>query len=420
MEKSTAAEKSVAALEITSTGIRLAVGYVYEHNVYILHALETTKACLHQGMISDEAEMSNAIRELVNTASKTLNFPITAVVLGLPSIDLVVEQGHSETNTTDPASHVKVFDGSNCLEMIMKQKTDEEGKKVVVDVVPYQYILEKGEIFTEFPKERISRRIGMAADVEIMDGLLVKTFSKVVNDAGLRVEKIINTTNAAIKYISSFQKSNTEYVYIDIGARLTSIGYAYDNRLYKAETVNYGSDMITDELVKRFSLTPDVAKSYKEIYGISNDPPFDFATKEGIKVGAISEVIKKSLSTLTDKISAFNLSIDGTARNLFIVSGGGADLLGLDGFLANQFQNRILLFTPTCFGARNKSYTNCVAMIKYFSEYEIKTSPDRPIDLTLTRINTLVNPAGPAKAANGSSNAADTDEKKPDGQDERL
>ncbi|MCI2068841.1 MAG: hypothetical protein LKJ88_04630 [Bacilli bacterium] len=380
-------DKPIAALEITSTGIKLVVGYVYHHLVYILHALESDRARLFQGQITDAEEMSHAIRELILSAEKTLGISLESVVLGLPSLDLNVVQAREETTTTDPESHVQLFDGSNCLAMLQKQKTDEEGKKVVVDVVPYQYILDKNETFTSFPLAKVSSTLAMAADVEIMDGLLVKSFSKAVTDAGLRIDKLVNVTNAAVKYICSFQKSYSEYVYLDIGAKLTTLGYAYDGRLYRAETINFGSDLISENLAKDFSISLEEAERLKCTYGISKDPSFSFEAVKGVKVSQIAASISKTLQILTDKVNAFNLTIDSSARNLFIVSGGGGDLNGLDTYLSKAFQNRILLFTPTCYGARSKRFTNCVSLIAYYAGYEIKTSPNRPVDLTLTRIS---------------------------------
>jgi cell division protein FtsA len=382
-------DKPTCCLELTSSGIKLLIGYVYMHKVYVMHALESNGACLVKGNIIDGDQMTLAIKELVNSASKTLGIKIDSVVLGLPSIDLSVEQAKSETNTTDAESHVSAFDGSNCLAMITKQKADEEGKRVVVDVVPYEYYLDKDVPYKTFPLNKISRSLGMEADVEIMDGLLIKSFSKCVNNAGLQIEKLVNTTNAAIRYISSFQKTVGEFVYIDIGSCLTTIGYAYDSRLSRAETISFGSNDISSSIAKKFNIPLEKANRCKEVYGIASDPSFAYQTEDGIKISAIGETIKSSLSPLINAIQQFIMTIDASARNLFVISGGGADLIGLDQYLSNTFQNRVALFTPTCYGARSKSYTNCVAMLDYFAEYEIKTSSSRPVDLTLTRITPI-------------------------------
>jgi cell division protein FtsA len=408
-----------AALEITSSGIKLVVGYVNQEKVYVLDALESDQAKLVQGQISDAEEMSHAIKELVMEAEKTLGRKIPSVLLGMPSTDLTVTQVKKQVITSDQAANPKVtlFDGSNCIGMIKREWKDPNKSRVILDIVPYQYLLDSNAVSARFPQNQISTAITIFADLESMDGLVVKSFSAPVNAAGLRIDMLINTANASVKYISSFQKSFSEYVYLDIGAKTTTLGYAYDNRLMNAEVLPFGSENLTEELQRKFGLSHQKAEEYKKLYGISEDPPFEFRTPEGLKVSEIGNALKQALTPLTDKISGFMLSIDSTARNLFIVTGGGADLFGLDTFLTKAFQNRVMMFTPTCYGARSKVYTNCVSMLAYWYSYEIKVSPNRPDDLTLTRV---MKPVGASQEANKSEAEKAPEIRRAEDPDERL
>ena len=384
--------KSVCCLEMTSSGIKLVIGYLQGGTIYVIHALESTRSKLLKGSIEDPSEMTISIKELINSASNTLKERISEVVLGIPSIDLSIEQVNSETNTTDPNSNVTLFDGSNCLHMIEKQKIDSEGLKTVLDVVPYEYTIDGPKSFRRFPTNQNSLTLGMKADVEILPSVVVNSFKKVVNDAGLKIKKIVNTTNAAIKYINSYQKAPSEFLFIDFGARITTIGFSYDSRLCRTNTINFGSDDITERIARDFNLDFQTADYYKETYGLSDDPKFSYSTKENIKLSDIKKSIISSLTPFVDGLSQLILSIDATARNLFIISGGGSDLFGLDSYLSQYFQNRVLRFTPNSYGARNTIFTNCLAMIMYYSTYELKSSPSRPVDLTLTRIIPNVRP----------------------------
>lgn len=383
-------EKPISALEITSSGVKLAVGYVYQHDVYILHALESSRARLVKGNILDRDEMIIAIKELVNQASKELNMKIDSVVLGLPSTGLEVLNRRGETNTTDPSSKICDFDASNCISMINKQKGMDIANKKLIDIVPYKYILDNNVSYDHFPKNKVSETIAMIADAEFLDQAYVKMFTSVVEEAGLRIDKEVNVTNAAIRYLSNFEIKVNEYVFIHIGGNMTTLGFAYDNRLAKAQVINFGSEDITDAIAKEFNITREKADYYKKILGINKNPDFEFETPEGFTLDELSNVIRKSLDKLINAINDFLIGIEETARNLFILSGGGSNLYGLDNYLTNNFQNKILKFTPFVYGARNKSYTNCVSLIKYFAEYEIHTSPSRPYDLTLTRISPVI------------------------------
>ncbi len=403
-------DKLLSALEITSSGIKLAVGYYNQGRVHILHALESTGAKLENGNIVDEEEMTNAMKELFLTAEKTLGMKIENVILGFPSIDLSIMQARSVTNTTDPESRVTLFDGSNCMAMIGRKEVDDAGKRAVIDIVPYQYILDKEVTFPDFPSGKISNSLAMCADVEMIDGIVIQSFSKCVNNAGARVLKTVNVTNASIKYINSFQKSMSEFVFVDIGSRLTTLGYAYGSRLMKSEVVNFGGDYITDAIAQKFGLSFAKAEEYKKIYGLSHGPNFKYVTPEGFTIDDLYKCIETSLQTLVARLSAFDMTLEASARNLFVLSGGGADLSGINAYFANQFQNRVILFTPTCYGARNKAYTNCVSMIAYYANYEIKTSPSRPVDLTLTRMMPALDDDSSVKVSAGKKKSGLGDE----------
>jgi len=383
-------EKPISALEITSSGVKLTVGYVYQHEVYILHALESSRARLVKGNILDRDEMIIAIKELVNQASKELEIKIDSVVLGLPSTGLEVLSRRGETNTTDPSSKICDFDASNCISMINKQKGMDKANKKLIDIVPYKYILDDNISYDHFPKNQVSKTIAMIADAEFLDQAYVKMFTSVVNDAGLKIDKEVNVTNASIRYLSNFDIKVNEYVFIHIGGHITTLAFAYDNRLAKAQVLNFGSEDINEEIAKEFNISIEKADYYKKVFGIDKNPNFEFVTPEGFTIEQLSVVIKKSLDKLVNAINDFLIGIEETARNLFILSGGGSNLHGLDTFLTTNFQNKILRFTPNVYGARNKAYTNCVSLIKYYAEYEIHTSPSRPYDLTLTRVSPII------------------------------
>lgn len=411
-------EKYITTLEFTSTCIRLLVGYVYSSQVYVLHALESTRAHLVNNHIVDIDEMALAVKELVHTAASNLGITIDSVVLGLPSTDMKVQAAKADTNTTDMNSVVQLFDGSNLISMIVKQCDLEEGKQCVIGVVPYEYSIGRpAQNFKAFPIGKHADSISMRADVEIGDALIVKTYREAVNKAGLKILMMVNVTNATTSYISSFRGSIKEYIFIDIDEESTTLGYSYDSRLFQADEFSFGKKSVVRHLMEKLSLSEAKANEYIDVYGISKDPDFEFTTAEGIKVSAIAEAIKEAFKPMIEEIEQFYIAFSSSARNLFVLSGVGADIFGLDAYLTNLFKNTVLVFTPVAFGARNKEYTHCLAMLKYYSDYPIKQSPNRPTDLTLTRIDLAPAQTGNAKKDKGGEEAKKADMDPPDGGD---
>lgn len=378
-------EEPICLLELSSSGVKLLVGYVYNNIVYVLHAMESTRAKLVRGNIEDKGEMTIAIKELINTASNGLKIHIDKVVLVVPSFGLKVYPDKGETNTTE--SRVSLFDATNCETIIKKsvaRKTKPNEK--IFDVNPYEYVLENNVEYSKIPFNTLSDRLLMYADVLTMEEGLLKNYKSVVTDAGLKILKVVNAATAAVKFINSSNSNYAQFIFIDIGARTTTLGYATESRLLNVETLNFGSDDITEAIMNEFGISFEDANHYKEVYGLCKDPSFMFETKDHFKLSDLNEVIVKSLEPLVKGIQEFILSFDRSAQNVFMITGGGSSLLGLDSFLAKTFKNKVLSYTPVNYGARNRSYANLVASVKYYDDCELKNAQSRPSDLTLTRV----------------------------------
>ena len=382
-------ERIICCLELSSTGVKMLAGYVYEKEVFILNAIESTRTKLVKGGILDKDEMVITIKELASKISSSIKFQVNDVVLIMPSNGVQIISTKGETNTND--SRISLFDASNCHTQCYKNVSDRLRPNYdIIDIVPYKYVYE--DVYSNsFESERLplnkaANHITMFADVEAMDGATIKNLESVVKKAGLNIVHKVCGANATINLTFSYNQSNPEFIFIDFGARQTTLGLSYEGRLEAVETLNYGSDDISDCIANKFNISFDKANEYKKLYGISKNPPFSFKTKDGFTVEELANVIKDSLRSLTDGINSFLLQVDANARNLFILTGGGSDLVGLDDYLINSFNNRVMVFTPPFFGARDKTYSNLVSAVKYYSEYENKSTTLRPNDLTLTRI----------------------------------
>lgn len=105
-----------------------------------------------------------------------------------------------------------------------------------------------------------------------------------------------------------------------------------------------------------------------------------------LPIEQLSSTIKRALNTLVSQINVAIGEYDLYETSVFIVSGGVANLYGLDDFLAETFHVNVMVFTPDNYGARNKSYTNLLGMIKYISLNPPKNYQTKNSNFTLTRI----------------------------------
>ena len=382
-------EHIVCALELTSSGVKMAVGYTYEKKVYILHSLESIRSKLIYNQIADTSEMVASIRELVKSAQDTLKMDFDSCVLVMPSSNMKVVQKHQTVSTTDMHSEIKVFDGSNLVSMMRKDCRNAflESNLEVLDIVPISWVDDKNKTYRYFPKGTISSELSLNGDCEMIDKLTFESLTKVVEDAGLSIDKTISGANATVKLISLHSDSPQEFIMVDFGAKTTTFSLCYDHRLLSSFCINYGSEDIDEELMREFKIDKSVAKYYKLTYGLSNDPDFEFKTKEGISLSEISKVIRNSLNRLYTGLEKYISTLDVSTPSSIMLVGGGSSLLGFSEDIKDRFRINVYSYSPLYLGARSRQYLNLVSAIKYYSEYELKTSSKRPSDLTLTRVS---------------------------------
>jgi len=370
-------------LELGGMGVKLLVGYTYHGKVYILHALESTSACLDRGQITDKEALVMAIKEVINTASKSLNFVIDEVSLVLPPLDIKIASKSGYTQTINKDSIVTNFDVENTF-MMIKKEVDEEGFKIV-DIHPYSFIFDDGTSLSHLSDNIRSNSLKVYADVTLMNMSLYQNFISVVEAANLSIKRCLISSACVIALLSTYNIPQ-QYVFIDFGGTMTTIAQADQGRLVKTDTLNFGSEDITKNLMSAFNITKKSATHLKEVFGLSEEPGFSFKFKEGYRVRDVTTVIERSLEVLVKFIREFMEKNKIQDFYPILLTGGGANLNNIETHISSIFQTKVIVYTPDFIGARNKSYTNCVACLKYIDLYPTLTEIRKERGITLTRL----------------------------------
>lgn len=388
-------ENLYSVLEIAGSGVKLLVGYLFQHRFYVLHALESTAARLSKGQIADREQTVNGIKEVVNSASRSLGFQLREVVLLLPPVNLTIGSETGSTNTVSKDNVVLPFDVTNAFSIIGKKI--EVPEKTIIDIVPYNFIYDSGQQNRYFLSGITSRSITVQADVSLIDQAIYESFTQTVRAAGLAVLRTILAPAAAVSLIASYNVAG-QFLLVDLGASLTTLSLGSDGRLLRSEVLSWGSEDITSALAERFKIDRTRAAYFKNVFGLSRRPDFEFAFEEGLSVEDISAVVTDCLEPLVEFIRAYIVKFEIPELYPIMLSGGGADLFGLDRFLSAQFQTKVMIYTPEVFGARNKAYTNCVAALKYIDLYPTVIQKRKGNDFTLTRVDSrIVDPKAPSE-----------------------
>ena len=382
--------KRYTALEISSKSVRLVHGYALDGLVYVLHALESNVNALDAGFVVESDALTAAIKGVINAANETLDIRIREVVLALPPMGLVCMRENAITNTISLDNKIAQIDINNCISQLKKVKVSSNLK--IIDVVPYSYTLENHENHIDPPLGRTSQTLTVDASIYALDKTLVEGYVKVVENAGLKVRQMVVSPFATALYLEDNEQITStahSYYLLNIGSEITSLTQINPNNLIQqCGCFKFGSDRITEFMAEDLGLTTKEAKILKEKYGISKEPSFKVNIYNGLTIKEISESIRKAINPL---INALKKQIESWSSNdskylPIVLTGGGTKLNGLKQILEKELHVSIIDATPYSFGARDKSYQNCLGLIKYADKYLAVEMDDEFANTTISRV----------------------------------
>ena len=382
--------KRYTALEISSKSVRLVHGYALDGLVYVLLALESNVNALDGGQVVESDALTAAIKGVINAANETLSIKIKEVVLALPPMGLFFTREKAITNTISLDNKVAQIDINNCISQLKKVKVS-DGLKII-DVVPYSYELENHENHYEAPIGRTSQTLTVNASIYALDRNLVDGYQKVVENAGIKVRQMVVAPFATALYLQDNEQvisTSASYYLLNIGSEITSLTQiAHRYLVSHSGCFKFGSDRITEYMAEKLSLTTKEAKMLKERYGMDVEPSFKVNIYNGLTIKDISSTIREAVEPL---IAAIKKQIASWSTNdnrylPVVLTGGGTKLNGLKELLEKELQVTIIDATPYSFGARDKSYQNCLGLIKYADKFIPMEADDEFAQTTISRV----------------------------------
>ncbi len=373
-------------LEICGMGVKLLVGYSFQGKLYIIHALESTSAHLDRGQITDKEAMILSIKEVVNSASKSLELEIKDVNLVLPPINVksLSEVGFTQTVSKD--SIVSNFDVENAM-MLIKKKVRFEGYHVV-DIHPTAFIYDNSSS-KFFEKGVYSNTLKVNADVTLMNEIFYNSFIEVVKAANLNVVSTVVSTISDIVLLSTYNIPQ-QFLFMDMGGTLTNLALTNQGQLVQSATLNFGSEDVTGHLMNTFKINYERATYLKKVYGFMENPKFHFKFEEGFGVKELTSALEKAMMPVVEFTKNFIEENHVEEFHPLLLTGGGADLNNIETYLSSHFLTKVIVYNPEFIGARNKSYTNCVACLKYLELYPKSNELRQEKNFTLTRVDAKV------------------------------
>lgn len=380
-------DKPQAFLEITSSSIRLLIGYALNGAPIVLYTKEKKiPNLLNEDRSVNKDVLNAALADFhsIRDNEEKLDITISHINLVLPSSGLKVFQNEKTTNVVDSNNEINRIDLSNLTSLITKEPLPEN--YTIVDTIPDEFILENGERYSNPPLGKISSSLTEKAKIYALPNGVVTFYKENANLSGYRVIKSEPSCFCASSLIATNNNMPKTYVLVDIGGSITSVSFVGEGSPYSNASFFIGGDDLTRYIQKEFCISKDEAINLKHRYGYDDRtksyslPLINGMDASNSKVKyyqkdlneLISIFMKDYFVTLDNAIVSLLSAYNGHYDNApIILIGGGSKLAGLESFFANHYQSKeIIRYSPNAIGAREPNFVSLLGLILIVSQYK--------------------------------------------------
>ena len=388
-------ENYISALEISDTEIRLAVGYVTENKINLIHvAQRPIIGLVSHGEIIDFQTLSSIISSMKDFKDETTKEKITIneVSLVLPSIGLNVFQSSKTTNVVSPYSLIAQIDIENVVSLVQKEAIPNGSE--IVDIIPDSFVLEKGRSFINPPINEKSNNITIKAKIHTLPARIVSDYKRVVEKSGMKVRRLCVNSYAICELAKYSENIPQSFILVDIGADITNITLIGNSAPFETVSFMCGAAELINKVGEKFGLSYSDALDLISKYGLDERPltykPVIATTfVNGLETQhdpeSLNVIIKEFF--FEEYFGKFDVAFDtlmkgypDNVRNLPIVFAGGlTKMFGFDGLVKEKFKSNTSIHSlePTCIGARDTSYSAIIGAIFASSKYKGSLSDTR-------------------------------------------
>lgn len=380
--------KNVAALEISSSKVKFAVGNLVSGKPSILFYGQKPipEGIVSKGEILNEDALSKIVASFGHFEDESLRLKVDTddISLVIPAIGFQVYMNEKCTNVVSSENIIENLDIDNVISLIQKEKIP--NGNTIVDIVPDSFVTDAGKAYKNPPLGAHSSSILLKAKVHTAPEGLLASYKRTVQDASLRIRRSALAPYCACQLVASEDGMPHDYFLLDIGESLSTLSFVGGDSLYGSVIFMLGGKDLTKDLSNAFSISFQEAEGLKRKYGYDpRERVYRSALRLGEKAFDAKDVSKErwneairsffskycyNLKNAVESLAKKQISDSADLRFPFIVTGGGSSLNGLLPLLREFYGDYDFIpFAPKAMGARDPSATNLVGLILAGGEY---------------------------------------------------
>lgn len=379
--------KYLACLEISTHSIKMLIGYELSGRPVPLYskAVPLKPGTIKAGVVADPNALVAALSSFreIEDEKERLKLSIDRLHLVIPPLGLKVYQSEKNTLVVRDDGTIEELDISNLISLVKKEAIP--GGNTIVDIIPAIFQLDNGQRYANPPLGQKSRSISVRAMIHTLPESNANLYQTLANSAGFRVRKSAISVYCASYYFRSVKSLPSSYILVDIGYESTDVALIGEGMPYGATSFFQGGKDLTAAIAEGFGIPFAEAEQIKIRHGydprlISYKPPIASSSdgqgkRQEYRQHDLNFLIENYFSSFAPSLSNALATIVAKQASQFaelpvLVTGGGSELFGIEGFLKKAFPKREILFPrPNVIGAREPGLVNLLGLLLAGSRY---------------------------------------------------
>ncbi len=363
----------ITSLDIGSDNIKLIVGEMYKEELFVLASSNIKSKGIKKGLIVNEKEATNAIKETFRIVEDILGIKLTRVILTVPSYSATFVKSEGYTTISRDDMTVTGEDITRSLQASVYNRVSPNME--LVSITPDYFILNEKEVVND-PKGKEAFKVSVNSILGIVPKKNIYPLITILENMGIKV------VDLAFGGLSDYYEFKTKEMdsltgaVINIGHYKTEVSIIKEGKLKNVEVLEIGGRNIDRDISYIYDLNLETSKNLKE--------NFSLAHKENASTSEIIECITKNEEKI--KINQYELSdlVHSRVREILelskkeinlltkdeisyiIVTGGTTEIEGFNSVLKEVFGKNIKTSRVNELGVRNNIYSTSLGFIKLY------------------------------------------------------
>ncbi len=319
----------IAGLDIGTAWIRLVVCELKagDNVPQVLTMVKKPARGLRRGYVVNIDETTEAIREAVADAERTLKTRVRKVILGIGGVSLDSRITEGGIIASRPDSEISNSDVSRAIDASETNLLEMNNRRVL-HRIPVAFKIDGEKVLGHPDGLRGSKLEVKTLFITCLDQHL-KDLVRAIENAGLSVEDIVASPLAASLVVTTKNQKTAGCTLANIGSQTTSIAIFEDGLLISLQVFPLGSMDITNDIALGFRIPLEDAERVKK--------------GEGEPIGTkkkLDEIIEARLSDIFEFIERHlkKIGVAGLLPAGIIITGGGSSVSNIEELAKNYFK----------------------------------------------------------------------------------